>query len=436
VAANRLAWEGYAARALDGVAPVQRELTVIFDYTGLSKGSPLADLQRLLRVGPAQVIRQPDPNRTVDFRVEIGTEYRACVYGSAEDSLATVDAGLAGIPPEVRDAADCWLRFSAEVNVRQGPGLDYPPVDVATPNDFFPVTGRTADRTWWQVSADGVPAWVLKLLVKYPTAANLARAKVRSISQIPFVSTTKAEALVLNAKKSVASAVDEVTQQLVAATVKQILHLKETIKIQTAIMAKACAVPEVDLLKTFIGISDASAIGLILNIQSVKRFKTVKKLAAFFGIHPKLKISGDGVSAVRMSKEGRAEPRQILYMVAMVAITHNPLIREIYEKHVSQGMEKMAAIGLCMHKILRIAYGMLKNNRPFDPEIDRRNSQKPTTHRKQRENKTRRYQDYDSKAPISRRQKAKRMEQRQSQSDNGATVRDLSPRSIPDVSLP
>ena len=139
---------------------MQRELTVIFDYTGLSKGSPLADLQRLLRVGPAQIIRQPDPNRSVDFRVEIGTEYRACVYGSAEDSLATVDAGLAGIPPEVRDAADCWLRFSAEVNVRQGPGLDYSPVDLATPNDFFPVTGRSADRAWWQVSADGVPAWV------------------------------------------------------------------------------------------------------------------------------------------------------------------------------------------------------------------------------------------------------------------------------------
>jgi LCP family protein required for cell wall assembly len=160
VAANRLAWEGYAARALDGVAPVRRQLSVIFDYTGLDKGSPLADLQRLLRVAPAQVIRQPDPNRTVDFRVEIGTEYRACVYGSAAETLPTVDAGLAGIPPEVRDAADCWLRFSAEVNVRRGPGLDYPPLDVATPNDFFPVTGRTADRKWWQISAEGTMAWV------------------------------------------------------------------------------------------------------------------------------------------------------------------------------------------------------------------------------------------------------------------------------------
>ena len=278
---------------------------------------------------------------------------------------------------------------------------------------------------------DGVPAWVLKLLVKYPTAANLARAKMGSVSRIPFVSTAKAEALVLNAKKSVASAVDEVTQQLVAATVKQILHLKETIKIQSAIMARACAVPEVELLKTFIGISDASAIGLMLNIQSVKRFKTVKKLAAFFGLHPKLKISGDGVSYVRMSKQGRAEPRQILYMVAMAAITRNPLIREIYQERVGQGMEKMAAIGLCMHKILRIVYGMLKNNRPFDPEIDWRNRQKPISQRKQKQNKIRRYQDYDFKAPISRRQKAKRMEQRQSQSDNGAECGILAPVPFP-----
>jgi hypothetical protein len=160
VAADRLAWEGYAVRPLEGFAPVQRELTVIFDYTGLEKGSPLADLQRLLRVQPEQIIRQPDPNRTVDFRVEIGTEYHACVTGFNEDSLPTVDAGLAGIPPDVRDSAACWLRFSAQVNIRQGPGLDYPVADMATPNDFFPVTGLSADRGWWRISLDGAPAWV------------------------------------------------------------------------------------------------------------------------------------------------------------------------------------------------------------------------------------------------------------------------------------
>jgi transposase len=268
---------------------------------------------------------------------------------------------------------------------------------------------------------DGVPVWVFKLLVKYPTAANLAKAKVPSVARIPYVSSAKAETLVLNAKRSVASATDEITQQLIVATVKQIMHLKKTIKIQIEIMTKQCSVPEVELLKTFIGISDYSAIGLMLNIVSVKRFKTVKKLASFFGLHPEVKISGDGVAVVRMSKKGRTEPRQILFMVAMTAITTNPLISQIYQEHVQKGMEKMAAIGLCMHKILRIVYGMLKHNSPFDPEIDRTNRHKSAQRKiTRKENKIRRYHDYDPNAPISRRHKIKRMEQRQSQSDNDA----------------
>ena len=279
---------------------------------------------------------------------------------------------------------------------------------------------------------DGVPTWILNLLVKYPTAANLAKAKVTSIARIPYVSLAKAETLALNAKRSVASATDEITQQLIVATVKQIMHLKRTIKAQTEIMAKECSVPEVELLKSFIGISDYSAIGLMLNIQCVKRFKTVKKLASFFGLHPQVKVSGDGVTVVRMSKKGRTEPRQILFMVVMTGITKNPLIRGIYQEHVRKGMKKMAAIGLCMHKILRVIYGMLKHNSPFDPEIDRKNRQNSVQRRKSRkENKVRRYQDYDPNAPISRRHKIKRMEQSQSQSDNGAEYGILGPVPFP-----
>ena len=266
---------------------------------------------------------------------------------------------------------------------------------------------------------DGPPAWILKLLKKYPTASNLAKARVLSVAQIPYVSSARAQQLVINANRSVASATDKITQQLVIATVKQIMHLKQTIQSQTEIMAKECSVVEVDLLKTFIGINDHSAIGLMLEIQSVKRFATVKKLASFFGLHPELKISGDGVAAFRMSKKGRKQPRQILFMVAMTAINTNPLIRSIYLQRVEKGMEKMAAIGLCMHKILRIIYGMLKNNQPFDPEIDLRNRERTSRRKKTiRMDKTRRYQDYDPKAPISRRQHLKRMERKQSHSDN------------------
>jgi transposase len=266
---------------------------------------------------------------------------------------------------------------------------------------------------------NGMPGWVLKLLMRYPTASDLSKANVVSVARIPYISSARAQELVAAAKRSVASSSDKITAQLIVETVKQILHLKKIIASQIDLMAKHCSVPEVDLLKSFIGIKDYSAIGLILQIQAAERFPSVKKLASFFGLHPVYKISGDGVGRFRMSKKGRKEPRQILFMVTLTAIRSNPLIRGIYLEHIQKGMEKMAAIGLCMHKILRIIYGMLKHNMAFYPEIDWKNREKMYQPRKRlNKEKPRRYQDFDARSPISRRQNSKRKEQKQSHSDN------------------
>lgn len=37
----------------------------------------------------------------------------------------------------------------------------------------------------------------------------------------------------------------------------------------------------------------------------------------------------------------------------------------------------MAALGVCMHKILRIVYGILKNKQAFNPDIDKLNQERP-----------------------------------------------------------
>jgi transposase len=266
---------------------------------------------------------------------------------------------------------------------------------------------------------DKIPKWVLRVLEKYPTASNLSRAKAKTLATIPYVSTQRAEKLIADAKNSIASATDKTTGQLITTSVNQIVHIHQTIEAQTKIMAEQCSLDEVDLLKTFNGISDYSAIGLILEIQSIKRFSSAKKLASFFGLHPVFKLSGDGSGGFRMSKKGRKEPRRILFMVAMVAINHNPLIASIYKERLEKGMPKMAAIGYCMHKILRIIYGMLKTNRAFDPEIDRTNRIKDNQRQKKtRKDRSRRYQDYDAKAPVSRRQRKRRKERKESQNDN------------------
>ena len=68
-----------------------------------------------------------------------------------------------------------------------------------------------------------------------------------------------------------------------------------------------------------------------------------------------------------MSKMGRKAPRWILFMVATCAIIKNEMIRELYLEYLEKGKTKMQAIGIMMHKILRIIYGMLKNHNPYDP---------------------------------------------------------------------
>ena len=262
------------------------------------------------------------------------------------------------------------------------------------------------------------PAWVLKLAIKYPIAVRLKRANVKSVAKIPFVSKEKARQLVTDAKRSVASATDTETEQIIIATARQIIHLNQTIDTQSQRMINNCKLPEVELLKTFDGISDKSAIGLIIEIQTVKRFATAKKLASFFGAHPVYKISGDGVGGIKMSKQGRKQPRHILYMITLAAIKCNPLIKQIYEKHQRNGKHNMAAMGICMHKILRIIYGMLKHNKPFDPRIDIANRQRSAQAKEAvpRKNASRRFQEYDTKAPVSRRQKKKRLERVRSHS--------------------
>jgi LCP family protein required for cell wall assembly len=79
VAAERLAWEGFAVTLADE-APRYQNQTTIVDYTGHSKASSLALIQDVMRVQTDDVSVTPDPERHVDFRITLGGAYYACTY--------------------------------------------------------------------------------------------------------------------------------------------------------------------------------------------------------------------------------------------------------------------------------------------------------------------------------------------------------------------
>ena len=273
----------------------------------------------------------------------------------------------------------------------------------------------------------GVPNWLLNLLTVYPSYEEVRQAGESGLSKLPYVSVQKAQKIIALVKKGIGTC-DQTSEHILRSLATQILHLKNLIQQQKRFLEKNYqeAKDEVELLLTFTGIGIYSAIGLLLNIVDIRRFPTVKHLVSYFGLHPVYRKSGDGVYGIHMSKKGRAEPRAILYMVAFSAIQHNPIIKELYARCLAKGMHRSAAMGVCMHKILRIVYAMLKNNMPFDPNIDRANRAKRHRQNQQQPTKpeglssraqVRRFQQFDENAPISKRQVKKRKEQTQLQDE-------------------
>jgi len=259
---------------------------------------------------------------------------------------------------------------------------------------------------------EGIPTWLLKILQRYPTYRRLQAAGIEKLARIPYVSEKKAQRIITLIEQGIGNS-DQITGEIIRTLTTQILALEQQIEQQKKYLEKHYqeAQREIELLLSFKGIGVYSAVGLLLNIVNVHRFPTVKHLASYFGIHPLYKQSGDGIWGFRMSKQGRAEPRAILYMVAWSAIQFNPVIKDLYARCMKKGMNKNAALGVCMHKILRIVYGMLKNNTPFDPVIDQKNREKqPINNQKPKHNKKRRLQSFDKNAPVSRRQLKKRKE--------------------------
>jgi len=50
-----------------------------------------------------------------------------------------------------------------------------------------------------------------------------------------------------------------------------------------------------------------------------------------------------------------------------VAMGHNPVIKDLNNRMAERGSHKMEIVVASMRKLLHIAYGVLKNQIPFDP---------------------------------------------------------------------
>jgi transposase len=127
---------------------------------------------------------------------------------------------------------------------------------------------------------------------------------------------------------------------------------------------------DVKLITSIPGVGNTTAAKVLAYLGDVRRFKNGKALAAFIGVTPRLKLSGSSVRGrSAISRAGHAGLRHCLYMPAMVALKHNPLVSVFGVRLKATGLAPKAVIAACMHKLVLLIYGILKSGTPFNPQF-------------------------------------------------------------------
>jgi transposase len=123
-----------------------------------------------------------------------------------------------------------------------------------------------------------------------------------------------------------------------------------------------------DLLTSIPGIGEQTASVLLAEIREISDYDNARQLAAYAGLTPCERSSGTSVKGkTRLSCTGNVRLPKALYMPAVVAMRHNPLLKAMSERLLGRGKVKMQVIGAVMRKLVHLAFGILKSQKPFDP---------------------------------------------------------------------
>ncbi|GAB3770201.1 IS110-like element IS621 family transposase [Ramlibacter monticola] len=164
------------------------------------------------------------------------------------------------------------------------------------------------------------------------------------------------------AHEAVRSSLLEIISQLDASIEEVRAQIRQTINDDLDLKSRR------GLLETIPGLGDKTIPQLLAYIGRPERFKSVKALIAHAGLAPMIQQSGSSLNKKRGTHPmGHEALRHALYFPAMVAGKYNPMIARFWQRLKEQNKPGKVIVVACMHKLLAIAYGVLKSGKPFDP---------------------------------------------------------------------
>ena len=120
-----------------------------------------------------------------------------------------------------------------------------------------------------------------------------------------------------------------------------------------------------DLLRSVPGVGPQLSVALLAGLPELGALGR-RQIAALAGVAPMNRDSGT-MRGRRTVSGGRGRVRAVLYMGALVASQHNPVIRSFYQRLLAAGKPKKLALTACMRKLLTILNSMVKNGKHWNP---------------------------------------------------------------------
>ena len=120
-------------------------------------------------------------------------------------------------------------------------------------------------------------------------------------------------------------------------------------------------------LKEVPGIGDVSCMTLLSALPELGSLDR-RQIATLVGVAPLNRDSG-AYRGSRRTWGGRSQVRRVLYMAAMSARIHNPVIKGFYERLVKAGKPGKLALVACMRKLLTILNAVLRDGAHWNPNL-------------------------------------------------------------------
>jgi len=121
------------------------------------------------------------------------------------------------------------------------------------------------------------------------------------------------------------------------------------------------------LLDSVKGVGKATISTLLAEVPELGKLSG-REVSALVGVAPINRDSGT-MRGKRSIFGGRPDVRRVLFMAALVASRHNPVIKAFYQRLLAAGKPKKVALVACMRKLLTILNAMVRSGKPWNQAL-------------------------------------------------------------------